>query len=67
MRYQNLEDEMRARGVNRNDIATELGVRPNTVTDWLSGKHSMSVPTAFAIRDAFFDGVSIDYLFETVE
>jgi len=67
MRYPNLKREMERYGVSRSDIATGLRVRPNTVTDWLSGKHGMPANAAFEIRDTFFPGKTVDYLFEVGE
>lgn len=63
MKYPNLVAEMAKSEISRAQVARRLGVRPNTVSAWLTDKHEITVGMAFEIRDEFFPGMSIDYLF----
>ena len=63
MIYPNLGKVMRERGLTQKAIAEKLSVRENTVSDWFSGRHQMTIETAFDMRDRFFEGMNIEYLF----
>jgi plasmid maintenance system antidote protein VapI len=65
--YSNLRVEMIEKNVTVTDIAKTLNKRRSTVGDKINGKYRIYVDEAFAIRDAFFPGSSIDYLFEASE
>lgn len=54
---------MSKRGLTQKAIANKLCVRENTVSDWLSGRHAMSIETAFELRDQFFNDMQFEYLF----
>lgn len=62
-RYPNLNAEMRRYGITQAMIAERIGKAEVTVHNWLSGKSSIPIASCFAIRDGFFDGLSLDYLF----
>lgn len=62
--YPNLEAEMVRAGVNRQRLADAMGVHVSYVGRLLQGQHKLTVRRAVEIRDLFFPGMSIDYLFD---
>ncbi len=62
--YRNLEAELARNGISRADIAKALNVAIPTVSDKLNSTNRLKLGEAFAIRDTFFPGMAIDYLFE---
>lgn len=67
MQYLNLIGEMAKRKVKNESIAQELGIHRNSVYNKLNGESSFSVNEAIQIRDTFFPGYDIKYLFQTDE
>ena len=63
MQYLNLIGEMAKRKVKNESIAQELGIHRNSVYNKLNGESSFSVDEAIRIRDTFFPGYDIKYLF----
>lgn len=63
--HPNLKAEMKRKGVSKRDICRKLEMDERTLTNRLNGKHPFRLPEAFAIRDSFFPGMSIDYLFDS--
>ena len=64
MSYPNLEAEMKRLDVSGVEIANEIGVSKSTFYSWLNGTGSaFPISKALAVRDTFFKGQSIDYLF----
>ena len=61
--YRNLEAELARNGISRADIAKALNVAIPTVSDKLNSANRLKLGEAIAIRDTFFPGMSIDYLF----
>lgn len=59
----NLAAEMARFGVNNSDIQVLLGCTDKTVRNKLNGLTEFSVAEALKIRDAFFPGIRIEYLF----
>lgn len=59
----NLSAEMARYGVSNMDIQALLGCSNKTVTNKLSDNTAFSVGEAIKIRDAFFPGLRIEYLF----
>jgi len=59
----NLCAEMTRYGVSNNDIQTVLGCSLKTVQNKVSGATKFSVAEAMKIRDQFFPGLRIEYLF----
>lgn len=59
----NLEAEMVRFGVTKSDIRRVLNCSDKTVDNKLSGATDFTVPEALKIRNAFFEGFRIDYLF----
>ena len=65
MKYPNLEAEMKRVGVTGIMIAEYLHVGRNTISHWMNGtKSAFPIATAKKIRDEFFKGQSLDYLFD---
>lgn len=64
MQYLNLIGEMAKRKVKNEAIAQELGIHRNSVYNKLNGESSFSVDEAIQIRDTFFPGYDIKYLFQ---
>lgn len=62
--YRNLLAEMARKSLSKRDIAKTLNREGRTVRNRFSGKAPFTIPEAFAIRDALFPGVSLEYLFE---
>lgn len=59
----NLRAEMARFDVTPADIAREIGKSDRCVRDKISGKTDVSIPEAMEIRDKFFPGLSLEYLF----
>lgn len=64
MKYPNLEAEMKRSGVTGSAIAERIGVGRNTLSYWMNGADSaFPIMKAKQVRDEFFVGQSLDYLF----
>lgn len=63
----NLSAEMARYGVSTTDIQALLGCSNKTVTNKLTDSTAFSVSEAIKIRDAFFPGLRIEYLFARAE
>lgn len=61
----NLSAEMARFGVGVSDLQRILNCTDRTVRNKLSGVTEFSVNEAFAIRDALFPGLRIEYLFQS--
>ena len=59
----NLSAEMERLGVNRSDLQNLLSCSSKTVWNKLNGTTEFSVKEALLIRDTFFPGMRIEYLF----
>lgn len=67
MGYPNLEAEIARSGVTRIQIANLLKRDKSTVSTWIKGSRGgFSVHDAQVIRNTFFPGMSLDYLFSDV-
>ena len=62
--YQNLKAEMARKNLKKCDIARGLNKKERIIRNRFSGKTPFTLPEAVAIRDMFFPGVSLDYLFQ---
>lgn len=60
---QNLSAEMARMGVTNADIQKILNCSAKTVTNKLSNVTAFTIPEAFAIRNTFFPGFRLEYLF----
>jgi len=61
--YPNLNAEMARHNVTPKDIADALNVTLETARNKLYGRTKVSTQEAEIIRDAYFPGMTIDYLF----
>lgn len=59
----NLVAEMKRCGVRNDDLAELLNCDVATIRNRLSGKSKFSIDDAIKIRDTFFHGLRIEYLF----
>lgn len=59
----NLLAEMTRYGVSISDIQNKLGCSEKTVRNKLSGISEFSFPETLKIRQAFFEGFRLEYLF----
>jgi hypothetical protein len=62
--YKNLRAEMARAGIKNADIQRAIGVSEKTVRLRLNGKSEFSYSEAAEIRDKFFPGLKIEYLFQ---
>lgn len=65
--YQNLRTEMARHNLTSAKIAAGLGIRERNFRNRMNGSTLFTIPEAFAVRDRFFPGMSIDYLFDNAE
>lgn len=63
----NLSAEMARYGISNADIQELLGCSNKTVSNKLANNSSFSINEAIKIRDAFFPGLRIEYLFAQAE
>ncbi len=61
----NLAAEMTRFGVRYVDLQTLLCCTDKTVQNKINGKTEFSVGEAFKIRDTFFPGMRLEYLFKS--
>ena len=59
----NLQAEMTRFGATNQDIGTAIGKAERTVRDKISGLYAFDFPEAVSIRDKFFPGMRLEYLF----
>ena len=63
----NLRAEMVRAGVSVDDMAAKSGKSCRTIRDRLKGKVMFPIDEAFTVRNAFFPGMDLEYLFTQVE
>lgn len=63
----NLKAEMVRYGMNNLDLQKILGCSERTVTNKLSGETEFTISEALKIRNTFFPGLRLEYLFESTE
>lgn len=61
----NLLAEMSRYGIRKEDIQKQLKCSENTVNNKLSGKTEFTFSECITIRDTFFKGHRLEYLFAT--
>ena len=59
----NLKAEMARRAVTPSDMAKTIGKTERTVKEKIEEKTQFGLPEAVAVRDKFFTGLSLEYLF----
>lgn len=67
MHYPNLTGEMAKRRIKNEALARKLKIHRNSVYNKLIGSSSFTVEEAIQIRDVFFPGYDIGYLFKVSE
>ena len=60
MRYPSIEAERARAGMTKQALATEIGVSPDTMKNWQTGKNEIPASKIVAMADLF--KVSTDYL-----
>jgi len=63
----NLSSEMKRYGISQNDLSRVTHKSERSIRLKLSGKNAFSFPEAKAVRDSFFPGISLEYLFAQSE
>ena len=63
--YKNLLAEMARRGINNLQIAKAIGINPSTLSAKLNSYDRLKLCEAERIKEIFFPGMSIEYLFAT--
>ena len=61
----NLEAEMKRKRISRMDIANLLNVSYSTIHSRFNGNSEWLYNECVIIRDAYFQGMELDYLFKT--
>lgn len=64
--YPNLMAEMAREGITAEKIAEKIGINVATMSAKINYEGRMKLHEAAKIRDCFFPGMAIDYLFSTV-
>lgn len=59
----NLTAEMARRGVTTADLGTATGKTTRSMQDKIAGRYPFTYPEAKAIRDTYFMGMALEYLF----
>lgn len=59
----NLKAEMARRGVTSTDIGRIINKTNRTIRDKISGRYPFTLDEAKKIRDTFFVGMDLDFLF----
>ena len=59
----NLAAEMARRGISFVDLGRTTGRTPRSMQDKTTGKFPFTYPEAKKIRDAHFEGLTLEYLF----
>lgn len=68
VKYRNLAAEMTRRGITNCDVSRVLELKTErTVRDKLSGKYPFTFNEVKTIRDTFFMGMDLEYLFAETE
>ena len=63
----NLEAEMKRKGISRMDIANLLDVSYSTIHSRFNGNSEWLYNECVLIRDTYFSDLELDYLFKTEE
>ena len=65
VKYPNLEAEMARSGITGAMISNNLGISRGTLSTWMNGADAaFPIMKAKRVRDEFFEGMSLDYLFD---
>lgn len=61
--FQNLEGELRKRGITRQKIADDMHLNVSTVSRKLTEPNRLKLAEAYKIRDLYCPNIDIEYLF----
>ena len=61
--FSNLRAEMARYGVSMLDVANVIGRSDKGTSDKIAGRTTFSIQEAMAVRDRFFSGYTLEYLF----
>ena len=61
--YKHLLSEIKRQGLRQPEIASALGISERSLRNKLSGATDFTVTEAQRFRDAYCEGMTIDYLF----
>ena len=61
--YMNLKAEMARSGITSEQLARKIGINPATMSAKLNVAGRMRLDEAQCLRDEFFPGMTMDYLF----
>lgn len=65
--YMNLKAEMARKGITNEQLANGIGINPATMSAKLNIAGRMHLDEAKCLRDKFFPGMTMDYLFGDVQ
>ena len=65
--YYNLQAEMARRRIGLDDISRTIGKTKRAARDKMSGRYSFTLNEAKVVRDTYFQGMYLDYLFAEAE
>lgn len=65
--FANLFREMKLKKVSQDDIAKAISKTPTSVSRYMLGRSDFTYKQMVTIRDTFFKGLSLDYLFKKEE
>ncbi len=65
--FPNLRAEMARKNIKPKKLANILGISYDSIINKLNGKTDFTRSEIFKIRDTFFPGLKLEYLFETEE
>lgn len=65
--YRNLEAELKRYNITRKQLADALGINVATMSNKLTRYGRLKLCEAIKIQSTFFPGMTIEYLFESVE
>lgn len=65
--FPNLEAEMARRGLTADDISRAIKITPRSVRNKLSGSACWKYKEAVRIKDLFFAGMDLEFLFREVK
>lgn len=66
-RLNNLEMEMKSKGISRKDIAELLGLTYRTIHSRFNGASDWTFPECVKVRDTYFPGKDLEWLFSIEE
>lgn len=65
--FNNLDAEMSRRRLTQEDLATQIGINPSTLSQKMTGKREFSLSEAKEIKRILGVAISIDELFSVID